>query len=67
MVHHGRMKKSQAIKLLGGTQSAVGRLLNISRQAVFKWPDPLPRRIEARVRGAIEARRLEKAQRKAGV
>lgn len=49
MADDRRMKKSRAIKLLGGTNAAAAKALNISRQAVFKWPDPLPRRIESRV------------------
>lgn len=53
MADDRRMKKSRAIKLLGGSNAAAAKALSISRQAVFKWPDPLPRRIESRVLSAL--------------
>lgn len=53
------MKKSTAIKHLGGTGTAAALALGISRQAVSKWPDPLPMKVEKRVRTAIEARRAQ--------
>lgn len=52
-----RMEKKRALDLLGGTVSAAAEAIGISYQAVEKWPDPLPRRIEDRVIAAV-ARRL---------
>lgn len=52
----GAMKKSYAIRMLGGRNAEVAKHLNISRQAVFKWPDPLPKKVEAKVREAISKR-----------
>jgi hypothetical protein len=52
------MKKAQAIKLLAGkygNATDAARILGISRQAVYKWPDPLPRRIAKRVDEALQA------------
>lgn len=43
------MDKAKAIELLGGTVSDAASALGVSYQAVHKWPDPLPVRIEARV------------------
>jgi len=56
-VHNGGMKKQTAIRALGGFDAAVARVLGISRQAVFKWPDPLPKSVETKVRKAIEQRK----------
>lgn len=50
------MKKARAMKLLGGTNAAAAHALGISRQAVFKWPDPLSRRIEGSVLAALGTR-----------
>lgn len=56
------MKKSQAIKELGGTAAIAARRLNISRQAVAQWPKVLTPRIVEKV----EAKLIELAeQRKA--
>lgn len=56
------MKKSTAIKQLGGTGTAAAQALGISRQAVSKWPDPLPLKVEQRVREAIAARKVEQSK-----
>ena len=48
------MKKSQAIKRLGGTNAMAARNLGISRQAVHKWPDPLSKGVERRVRAKLD-------------
>lgn len=57
-----RMKKSKAIKLLGGTTRSAAEALGVTFQAVSKWPDPLPQRISDRVLGA-HARAKEKSDR----
>jgi hypothetical protein len=51
------MKKSLAIKLLGGTNVAAAAACGITRQAVCMWPDVLPPRIVDRVLAA-QARRF---------
>lgn len=58
------MRKSKALELLGGKVeseveaiAAAAKAIDISYQAVQKWPDPLPPRIADRVQAAI-ARRL---------
>lgn len=45
------MYKSEAIDLLGGEVSAAAEQLDISYQAVNKWPELLPPRISDRVLG----------------
>lgn len=52
------MLKSQAIELLGGTVTAAAASINVSYQAVDKWPDELPRRIEDRVLAALARKHL---------
>jgi hypothetical protein len=47
------MRKDKAIELLGGTVALAAEAIGISYQAVDKWPDELPRRIEDRVLAAI--------------
>jgi hypothetical protein len=46
------MRKQTAYELLGGTTETVARSTDCTRQAVEKWPDPLPRRIADRVLAA---------------
>lgn len=46
------MKRHQAIRLLGGTVPSAASTLEVSFQAVMKWPPELPRRISDRVLGA---------------
>lgn len=43
------MLKTQAIELLGGSVASAAKAIGITYQAVNKWPDVLPRRIEDRV------------------
>lgn len=52
------MLKAKAIELLGGSVTAAAEAIGISYQAVDKWPDNLPPRIEDRVIAAIARRRL---------
>lgn len=52
------MNKTDAIQLLGGSITAAAEAVGTSYQAVSKWPDILPRRIEDRVIAAIARRRL---------
>ena len=47
------MRKAKAIELLGGTPHTAAARIGITYQAVDKWPDPLPKRIEDRVVAAI--------------
>lgn len=46
------MKKSEAIQMLGGSVPSAARALQVTVQAIAKWPDVLPLRIADRVRGA---------------
>lgn len=48
-----RMRKSDAIKLLGGSIAATADKVGASYQAVSKWPDDLPPRIADRVQAAL--------------
>jgi len=47
------MNKQEAIKLLGGSITSAADSIGISYQAVSKWPDILPSRIEDRVIAAL--------------
>ena len=47
-----RMFKSEAINLLGSDAATAAGVLEVSYQAVNKWPELLPRRISDRVLGA---------------
>lgn len=47
------MDKQHAIKVLGGSVAAAADAIGISYQAVDKWPDVLPKRIEDRVLAAL--------------
>ena len=47
------MLKSKAIELLGGTIPEAAAAINVSYQAVDKWPDRLPPRIADRVIAAV--------------
>lgn len=55
------MDKQKAIELLGGTVAAAADAVGVSYQAVDKWPDPLPPRIEDRVLAALY-RKQQRAQ-----
>ena len=46
------MRKAEAIDLLGGTVASAASAIGITFQAVDKWPDELPARIEDRVLAA---------------
>lgn len=52
------MHKKHAIDLLGGTVASAAEAVGISYQAVDKWPDPLPKRIEDRVLAALARKYL---------
>lgn len=52
------MDKTTAIKLLGGSASAVAREIGITPQAVGQWPDVLPAAIADRVQAAIARKHL---------
>lgn len=56
------MKKSQAIKMLGGTAAAAAEAVGITSQAVAQWPDDLPRRIKDRVEAALYRQGKAKAK-----
>jgi hypothetical protein len=47
------MLKAKAIELLGGTVASAAKEIGVSYQAVNKWPDELPPRIEDRVWAAL--------------
>ena len=46
------MKKKAVLDLFGGA-SNTARVLDITHQAVYKWPNELPVRAERRVRKAL--------------
>lgn len=56
------MQKTKAIELLGGTTTAAAEAIGITYQAVDKWPDELPPRIEDRVIAAIARRSMQSEQ-----
>lgn len=53
-----RMKKTDAITLLGGTPTSAADAIGISYQAFSQWPDVLPRRLRDRVQAAIARKHL---------
>ena len=53
-----RMRKAKAIELLGGTTALAAEAIGVTYQAVDKWPDPLPARIEDRVLAVLARRHL---------
>lgn len=57
MVQYG-MDKAKAIELLGGSTAAAAEAIGVTYQAVDKWPDPLPPRIEDRVLAVLARRHL---------
>lgn len=57
-----RMHKEKAIELLGGSVASAAEAIGISYQAVVKWPDELPARIEDRVLAVIARKHLTPAQ-----
>lgn len=52
------MRKAKALELLGGSVAAAAEAIGVTYQAVEKWPDPLPNRIEDRVIAAVARRHL---------
>jgi len=52
------MIKAKAIELLGGTTASAAEAIGVTYQAVDKWPDPLPARIEDRVLAVLARRHL---------
>jgi hypothetical protein len=55
------MNKDDAIRLLGGTVTAVAKAIGVTQSAVSQWPeapDALPQRIVDRVQAAIARRHL---------
>jgi len=48
-----RMKKPDAIKLLGGTIRSAAQAVGITPQGVSQWPDELPQSIVDRVQAAL--------------
>lgn len=52
------MRKRKALELLGGSIASAAEAIGVSYQAVDKWPDPLPPRIEDRVVAVIARRHL---------
>lgn len=56
------MKKTYALKKLGGNMQNAADELGVSIQAVYQWPDPLTERIKERVTEAVLKKvRREKA------
>lgn len=60
MVQWG-MLKADALQLLGGSVARAAEAVGVSYQAVNKWPDVLPPRIEDRVYAALWRMRYAKA------
>lgn len=52
------MRKSTAIKLLGGSTTSAAKEIGISYQAVVKWPEQLPARIADRVLAVLARKHL---------
>ena len=52
------MQKSKAIELLGGTVAAAAKEIGVSYQAIDKWPETLPARIEDRVLAVLARKHL---------
>ena len=56
------MLKAKAIELLGGSIASAAEAIGVTYQAVGKWPDPLPARIEDRVIALLARRHLSPEQ-----
>lgn len=59
------MKKQEAIDLIGGPKKSireVAKVLNVTYQAVHKWPDELSSRIADRVLAAWARKHVSKAR-----
>lgn len=61
MVQWG-MLKAKAIELLGGSVASAAEAIGCSYQAVRKWDDTLPKRIEDRVLAVLARRHLSPEQ-----
>jgi molybdenum-dependent DNA-binding transcriptional regulator ModE len=59
------MFKQKAIELLGGSITAAAEAIGITYQAVNKWPEQLPPRIEDRVMAAISRKKAKRVTHKA--
>lgn len=58
------MRKETVFILLGKDAEEVARRVGCSKQAVYKWPDPLPRRIADRILAACVRMRAEKLRKR---
>lgn len=47
------MDKTEAIRLLGGTEAAAAEAIGVTYQAVVKWPAVLSQRVADRVYAAL--------------
>ena len=56
------MLKTEAIKMLGGTPTAVAEAIGITPQAVSDWPEDLSARISDRVYAAWARKELAQKQ-----
>jgi DNA-binding transcriptional regulator YdaS (Cro superfamily) len=52
------MHKTEAIRLLGGTNAAAAEAIGITPSAVSQWPDVLPASIQDRVVAALARKHL---------
>ena len=52
------MDKTEAIRLLGGSEVSAAERIGVTRQAINKWPDVLPPRLVDRVTAALARERL---------
>ncbi|TYZ52811.1 hypothetical protein C2I33_20995 [Ralstonia solanacearum] len=52
------MRKSTAIRLLGGSPTVAARAIGVTSQALSQWPASLPRRLEDRVVAAAARKYL---------
>lgn len=54
------MLKTEAIERLGGSVAAAAEEVGVSVQAIYQWPEVLPRRISDRVEAALARMRQRK-------
>lgn len=52
------MTKDEAVRLLGGSPTSAARAIGIASQAIYTWPDVLPKRVADRVLAAIVRQHL---------
>lgn len=55
---NGRVLKTKAIELLGGSPREAAEAVGVSQSAVSQWPDMLPPRISDRVLAALARKHL---------